>query len=70
MIARVRGARIGVRAFALAAVFALCVCAAPNIARARAETVTLGLGGWQVQSSALAPQGGSQVSEPGFPTGG
>jgi exo-1,4-beta-D-glucosaminidase len=70
VIARVRGARIGVRAFALAAVFALCVCAAPNIARARAETVTLGLGGWQVQSSALAPQGGSQVSEPGFPTGG
>ncbi len=36
---------------------------------ARAETVTLGLGGWQVQSSALAPAPGSQISEPGFPTG-
>jgi exo-1,4-beta-D-glucosaminidase len=70
VIAWTRGARIAARAFALAVAFALCVCAAPLVPRARAETVTLGLGGWQAQSSALAPQPGGQVSEPGFPTGG
>lgn len=41
------------------------LAAAPT---AGASTVTLGLGGWQVQSSALAPEPGAQVSEPGFPT--
>jgi exo-1,4-beta-D-glucosaminidase len=46
----------------------LCICFTPLVSRASAETVTLGLGGWQVQSSALAPEPGSQVSEPGFPT--
>jgi exo-1,4-beta-D-glucosaminidase len=70
VIAWTRGARIAARAFALAVALALCVCAAPLVPRARAETVTLGLGGWQAQSSALAPQPGGQVSEPGFPTGG
>jgi exo-1,4-beta-D-glucosaminidase len=68
-IAWARGARIAVRVLALAAAFALCTCAAPLVARAHAETTTLGLGGWQVQSSALAPQAGGQISEPGFPTG-
>lgn len=32
-------------------------------------TVTLGLGGWQVQSSALAAQTGKQISEPAYPAG-
>ncbi len=36
---------------------------------ASAETRTVGLGGWQVQSSASAPQAGAQISTPGFPTG-
>jgi len=31
---------------------------------------TLGLGGWQVQSSAIAVQDGSQISSPGFATAG
>jgi hypothetical protein len=35
---------------------------------ASAETTTLGLGGWQVQSSAKAAQSGRQISQPGFPT--
>jgi exo-1,4-beta-D-glucosaminidase len=52
----------------LSVTLALCTCLAPRVSRASAETVTLGLGGWQVQSSALAPEPGSQVSEPGFPT--
>ncbi len=34
---------------------------------ASAKLVTVGLGGWQVQSSAQASQGGAQISEPGFP---
>jgi exo-1,4-beta-D-glucosaminidase len=37
--------------------------------RASAETITLGLGGWQVQSSALVSAPADQVSEPDFPTG-
>jgi exo-1,4-beta-D-glucosaminidase len=53
----------------LGATLALCICACVSAPIASAETVTLGLGGWQVQSSALAPQSGSQISEPGFPTG-
>ncbi len=36
---------------------------------ASARTVTVGLDGWQVQSSASATQPGSQVSQVGFPTG-
>jgi len=36
---------------------------------ASADTETVGLGGWQVQSSAQAPQGGAQISTPAFPTG-
>jgi hypothetical protein len=45
----------------------LSVVAAPA-ASARVETV--GLGGWQVQSTAQAPQSGAQVSSPGFATAG
>lgn len=56
------------RALTLSLALVLCMSFAPLVARASAETVTLGLGGWQVQSSALAPEPGSQVSEPGFPT--
>ena len=29
----------------------------------------MGVGGWQVQSSAQAPQAGGDISAPGFPTG-
>jgi exo-1,4-beta-D-glucosaminidase len=36
---------------------------------ASARVVTVGLGGWQVQSSADATQTGAQISSPGFPTG-
>ena len=50
---------------ALAAALALLVLCA---AQASAETTTLGLGGWQVQSSALASQSGAKISAPGFPT--
>ncbi len=53
-------------AAALAALFATVAFAAPG---ATASTTTLGLSGWQVQSSAAAPQTGAQVSEPGFATG-
>jgi len=58
-----------VRALGLLAAVALCAYSGPLVSGAGAETVTLGLGGWQVQSSALAPQSGSQISQPGFPTG-
>jgi exo-1,4-beta-D-glucosaminidase len=34
-----------------------------------ADTQIVGLGGWQVQSSATATQSGDQISTPGFPTG-
>src|SRR5690242_19492188 len=46
----------------MAALFAL---AAPP---ASAETRTVGFGGWQVQSSALARQGAARISTHGFPT--
>lgn len=36
---------------------------------ASASTRILGLGGWQVQSSAVVPERGNQISEPGFNTG-
>ncbi len=45
---------------------ALAVLGAPA---ASADTETVGLGGWQVQSSAQATQAGDQISTPGFPTG-
>ena len=36
---------------------------------ASADTQIVGLGGWQVQTSATATQSGDQISTPGFPTG-
>ncbi len=36
---------------------------------ASAQTETVGLGGWQVQSSALATESPQQISTPGFATG-
>jgi exo-1,4-beta-D-glucosaminidase len=66
----------------VAAVLCLAVLAVPGAGGAAAavgasppSTVphlglqTLGLGGWRVQSSAVATQTGRQVSTPGFPTG-
>ncbi len=47
---------------------ALCLCAALSAPGASAETTTLGLGGWQVESSASASQSGAQISEPSFAT--
>ena len=47
-------------------VFAAAALAAPA---ASADTQIVGLGGWQVQSSATATQAGAQISSPGFPTG-
>jgi exo-1,4-beta-D-glucosaminidase len=35
-------------------------------ASASARTITVGLGGWRVQSSAVAMQAGSEISQPGF----
>jgi exo-1,4-beta-D-glucosaminidase len=49
---------------------ALCVHAARSATSALASTVPVGLGGWAVQSSALAPQGGAEISTPGFATAG
>ena len=43
--------------------------AAIGTSAASADTKIVGLGGWQVQSSAEATQAGSQISTPGFPTG-
>jgi len=51
-----------------AALATVCVCAALGAPGAGAFTTTLGLAGWQVQSSAAAPQMGAQISEAGFPT--
>jgi exo-1,4-beta-D-glucosaminidase len=47
----------------------LCALGGLLAPAAGAQTVTLGLGGWQVQSSALVPAFGQEISEPGFPTG-
>jgi len=46
--------------------FALAMFGAPT---ASADTNTVGLGGWQVQSTARATQAPKRVSAPGFPTG-
>jgi exo-1,4-beta-D-glucosaminidase len=48
---------------------AVLFAAAITAPAASAQLTTIGLGGWQVQSSALVTQGGSGVSQPGFPTG-
>ena len=46
---------------------AMLAAAALSAPAASADTQTLGLGGWQVQSSAQATQAGAQISTPGFP---
>ena len=48
---------------------ALLVTAVLGASAASADTRIVGLGGWQVQSSASAAQTGDQISTPGFPTG-
>ena len=48
---------------------AVLVAAAIAPGGASALLTTLGLGGWQVQSSALVRQGAGAISQPGFPTG-
>jgi exo-1,4-beta-D-glucosaminidase len=69
---RVTGLRAGrprLPAPARVAAIALCliVCAACLAETASAKTITLGLAGWRVQSSAQAPQSGGEISQPGFP---
>jgi exo-1,4-beta-D-glucosaminidase len=53
---------------AAAALVLVTAIALVGASGAAAEVTTLGLGGWQVQSSASVPQSGAQVSTPGFPT--
>ncbi len=53
---------------AVATVYALATGAVGATA-ASADTQTVGLAGWQVQSSSVATQTGAQVSTPGFGTG-
>jgi exo-1,4-beta-D-glucosaminidase len=48
---------------------AVLFAAAIAPAGASAQLTTIGLGGWQVQSSAQVTQGASAISRPGFPTG-
>jgi exo-1,4-beta-D-glucosaminidase len=59
-----RAARAGLAAAALASV--LCVAGLLESEAALAARVTVGLGGWQVQSSAEASGSGAEVSAPGF----
>ncbi len=51
------------------ALLAAVAMAALGASAASARTTTVGLGGWQVQSSAQATQAGAQISAPGFATG-
>jgi exo-1,4-beta-D-glucosaminidase len=53
--------------FASRAVAVLLFAVAAPVASAR--VVTVGLGGWQVQSSSDEPRSGALISSPGFPTG-
>ncbi len=50
----------------IAVAVAVAICGAST---ASASKVTVGLRGWQVQSSAKAPQSGKRISTPGFATG-
>ncbi len=54
---------------AVLALLAGAALAALGASAASARTTTVGLGGWQVQSSAQANQAGAQISAPGFATG-
>ncbi|HTP20330.1 MAG TPA: hypothetical protein VMJ65_12050 [Solirubrobacteraceae bacterium] len=51
------------------ATLSLLATAAVATSTASADTRTVGLGGWQVQSSAQARQAGARISAPAFPTG-
>ncbi|HEY1517607.1 MAG TPA: hypothetical protein VGF91_14395 [Solirubrobacteraceae bacterium] len=51
------------------ATLALLATLATAAEAASADTQTVGLGGWQVQSSAQATQSPQQISTPGFPAG-
>jgi exo-1,4-beta-D-glucosaminidase len=53
---------------AVPALLAAAVVAAFAASGASARTTTVGLGGWQVQSSTQATQAGAQISIPGFAT--
>ena len=53
---------------ATATVLALAI-GAFGASAASADTSIVGLGGWQVQSTAQATQAAAQISTPGFPTG-
>jgi exo-1,4-beta-D-glucosaminidase len=61
-MSRNTGRRLGV--FIVVSLVAVLACTS----RAAARTATLGLRGWQVQSTAHVAQGGSAVSRPGFGT--
>jgi hypothetical protein len=50
-----------------AALAAVCLLGGLSVAAAQGETVTVGAGGWEVQSSAAVSQSGAEVSTPGFP---
>ena len=50
------------------AMLSVLATAAIGTSVASAETRTVALGGWQVQSSARAPQTGARISTPAFPT--
>ena len=49
------------------AMLSVLATAAIGTSVASAETRTVGLRGWQVQSSARAAQTGARISTPGFP---
>jgi exo-1,4-beta-D-glucosaminidase len=51
------------------ALFVLAGFAVWGTSSAAANVTTVGLGGWQVQSTAQAPQSGGVISKPGFATG-
>jgi len=61
-------ARRGLTLFATSTLIVLATTAF-GASAASAATQIVGLGGWQVQSSAQAPQAGGDISTPGFPTG-
>jgi hypothetical protein len=63
-----RAARRGLTLFATSTLIVLA-SGVFGLSTASAATRIVGLGGWQVQSSAQAAQSGSDISAPGFPTG-
>ncbi len=63
--------RVGSRRLTLlaTAMLAMLVTGAVGAQAASADTQTVGLGGWQVQSSAQAPQAGAADLDAGLPDG-